>query len=49
MFLYFIGILLFSDENLFEEMKINIIEENVIEIFSREFLKDLDLNRLILF
>lgn len=49
MFLYFIGILLFSDENLFEEMKINIIEGNVIEIFSREFLKDLDLNRLNLF
>ena len=42
--LYSIGTPSSSDENLFEEMKINITEGNVTETPSRESLKDLDLN-----
>lgn len=43
--LYSIGTPSSSDENLFEEMKINTTEGNVTETPSRESLKDLDLNR----
>lgn len=42
--LYSIGTPSSSDENLFEEMKINTTEGNVTETPSRESLKDLDLN-----